>query len=745
MTRRRGVLLVACCLLCCGCSHFAEGRAITAFTRAMTDGDLAELRELTSDQFEQKALRRAEALDDLQVLRLPQEPPSIVEVKDVSASEKHVTVTTAEGGTRLLYRLVQDRTSRRWVVDDIYTRQTKSGVKVTKPITEQMDLLLTIRDFLETWEEDDREAVLAVTTPEFRTALSELPAPWLARLTQQVVSHSERRKSERNHKPQVAIDGDTSVVRLPRTDGTLQLSLKHGDGGWKVDDAAIRTRRAETEIRSVRNRARVIAAGTQFVDAFRLQDREKLKQLSTTTFFANALQDSDLTAAKLPDITLAPTDYEMKATVDHATLLVPTTTNVLKLEFARLADAAAGSEVQYRVKDVSVYGDDEESQVRLSALFTAGKQVTAFNEALLQGRVTSLAGLSTVDFDSRVWSKAEGVPLMLLPLGHAGERLQKIADTEFRGSVTRVRALHASGEATYVLRDADGKLKVDDILLGSGEKQRSVKEGLELSIPILSFAGAMETNQLRDVQRACSRDFNRLVWEQSTEVIRPDASVLRYLTMPIRRIRTQPGRAMVELGKADSGAVVSLIEENAYWVIDEVQLIAGVEPSQQLSLKEDLRHRLATGTHRTARPTALAAAESTSAIEPAAPRQQARKRFNLSLDQPAIATGSPTNEPPVQTVELTSGTQEKNGVDLAVLFAPMEPAAAPTPPPGMVDVPADASPVDPGAFDAPASADSPTAGDAPSLVGTPTTGIVPLNDTTRVADPAMHPILVPRD
>jgi hypothetical protein len=792
MTGRRGILALVVLSIASGCTHFREDRAITAFTDALAAGDLQQLKAVTSAGFEQKALRRSESLDDLQVLRLPEEPPAIVEVEDISDNEKHVSVTEAEGSTNLLYKLVFDKSSNRWVVDDIFTKQQQAGLSVSKPITEQMDLLLTIRDFLQRWEEDDREQVLEITTPEFQTDLKKLPAPWLARLTQQVVGNSERNKSKRHHKPQVAINGKEAVVRLPRTDGTLQLSMLRMNDTWKVDDAAIQARRDESAIRSVRNRARVISAGTQFVEAFRTRDRAELKKVSTAKLFETVLETSDLAAVSIPDIMLAPKDYELRATVDHATMLIPTPTSIVRIELEQ--PAADVEDKQYRVSEVGLYDSAAESEMLLSAFFTATKQAIAFHDALLRSDRKALGRLSSHRFDQYVWSKALGLPIQLLPVGVVGTARTQVSRPDYQGSKTRVTVQHAKGESTFELMNAEGRLVVDDVLVGTTDRKRSLRTSLELAIPILSFATGVRENQVRNLQRICSDDFNRLVWNRAKTVPTVSTPVLSQLTKPIRTMRTQTNRAIVELGTKSSGAIVNLVREHQHWVIDEIDIINGVAPSQQVRLKKTMRAEMIAELKGLKKSTPnLVAAKP---VQPATTPQ--RKRFDLSLNKPAMAApaepSAPTtpHENVIQQVSATrsefdSGVQHatfnrvqdhvpepiQNVAHAAPLpeanpFAALPDATPITPVPGIVTPTTDAKPiataepvqtksqqVDYDALFADIEPTAPAAKPVAVAKAAPTPqrpsdpivsaiqSPVELNDTGRVIDPALQPIRIP--
>jgi hypothetical protein len=757
----------------------------------MVAGDLQELRDVTSAEFEQKALRRSEALDDLQVLHLPEEPPAIVEVKDISETEKQVTVTEAEGegASKLLYKLILDEKAGRWVVDDILTRQQSAGVTVTKPITEQMDLLLTIRDFLEVWDDDDRESVLAITTPDFQEVLQGLPAPWLARITKQVVGEKQASKSQRRHKPQVAIDGETAVVRLPRTDGTLQISMEIHDGDWKVKDAAVLTRREESQIRSVKNRARILDAGTRFVEAYRTNDRVALETLSTSELYGQVLREVNLSSAKIPDIMLAPQDYELKATVDHATILVPTVSSVVKLELARSAE----DETEYRVTDLGLYDSEGRNKLLLSAFFTATKQVKQFQRALARSDRKLLGRLSSRQFDTQVWSLTEGLPIQLLPTGVASGPIVRMAAPESHGSLTHVMVQHERGPATYVLLSTDGRLVVDDVLLGSAERQRSLRKSLELATPILAFATGLETKQITDLQRISSDDFNRKVWARAKQIPAVPSSVLGQLTKSIRTMRTQPSRAIVELGSAKSGAVVNLVSEHQHWVIDDIKIINGVRAEQHVQLKAAMRTQMIADL-KAGRAASPMQQNMASAVEPVQPPAN-RQRFDLARkDAPPRRrtlsnAASPVENPPTAIAQVSGTMNDPSdpGVQHAVMFAPMdspEPIgfegqqtagkSAPTVGmPGLVNPPANAVPMPAASITAaspmppaepmkaestvdldalfanvdppppteptqpPATVKAASQAPAPAAIGVPT------HDAGRVTDPALQPIRIP--
>ena len=64
------------------------------------------------------------------------------------------------------YNLVRDEKSSKWVVDDIILQQKPKDVTANKTITEQMDLLLAVQDFMIAWHTGKPEQVKAVDYAE---------------------------------------------------------------------------------------------------------------------------------------------------------------------------------------------------------------------------------------------------------------------------------------------------------------------------------------------------------------------------------------------------------------------------------------------------------------------------------------------------------------------------------------------------------------------------------------------------
>jgi len=134
-----------------GCSHFMEARAIKQFAEAMQETDYDQFLASTSEEFEKKALREKASVEDFKLLKFPKGKTSIDNVEDISDTEKEVTVSIKGTKRKLRYTLVKNEETDKWVVDDVLIRQKKDGVHVTKSITEQMNLLQSVREFLAAW------------------------------------------------------------------------------------------------------------------------------------------------------------------------------------------------------------------------------------------------------------------------------------------------------------------------------------------------------------------------------------------------------------------------------------------------------------------------------------------------------------------------------------------------------------------------------------------------------------------
>jgi len=584
-----------CAVLLCvdpGCAHFIESRVIEQFSTSLDRGDLDGLKSRVSDKFERKTLRLTESLDDFKILKLPEGKTSIVKVEDVSNHEKRVTVKVGESKRRLLYKLMQDAPSKKWVVDDIYMKQKHKGVTAVKSVTEQMDLLLTVREFLTAWKQGGRADVLRVTTPEFGQRLGELPPIYLAQLTKQVAGE---RSKESKLRPEAQMDQGEAIVRLPRTTGELVISFKLQAGAWKVDDVAVESKGSTEQIPSVSKTALIMTAAIAFLKAYNAHDKGALSRLCTEKF-QEILMPADLSSVRLPAAEGPGDDYRVKNQGGHATFVIPGEQCLVNISLKRHEEEShPDAPPRYLVEEVTIYENEQKGkqEKRLSALFTAHAMMQLFAEALSGRNLPMLRRLATPDFNQRVWQRLDETSLDELSLFGLGNAAPNVSAVEYRGAVTRMTVTEGPLTLTYVLRNWNGKLRVDDVLLPATKRPRSLKTTLELMIPIRNFASGIRLSQIAVLERNSSSDLNRLVWKQTEEVPHLGVTVLNHLRAPLTSVKLGTDKTTVKLGDERSGAHVELVKEHDRWVVDDVLLIAGLEPLQRRELKKTLRIELA--------------------------------------------------------------------------------------------------------------------------------------------------------
>ncbi|MBM4074747.1 MAG: hypothetical protein FJ267_03800, partial [Planctomycetes bacterium] len=302
-----------------GCSHWMESRAINVFAKNLESADLDGLKAHSSDDFQQRALRTTDAMEDLKILRIPDGKTTVVEVEDLNDSKKRVTVEIGdtkkmkgkskknESKKEVFYELTKDDHGR-WVVDDIYLKQKKKGVVAYKSVTEQMDLLLTVREFLDAWGTGSRDDVLNTTTPTLRESLEQLPPTYLVNLTRRVASGRPKGSS---YKPVAQMDEKIAIVRLPRLSGECVITMELIESAWKVADIGIESK-DDDQVTSMHKLSRAVNGCTAFLDAYRRGDKVDLSDKTSPEFYQGSLAVGELSQVVLPDPQLSEHELQVK-------------------------------------------------------------------------------------------------------------------------------------------------------------------------------------------------------------------------------------------------------------------------------------------------------------------------------------------------------------------------------------------------------------------------------------------------
>lgn len=593
ITHGRLLVVIGCACVLAGCANLVETRAITAFTQALQEQDAAKVKDVASDRFEQKALRLSESIDDFAVLRLPKGEIKIVSTEDVSENEKRVTVEVGESKQRIKYRLLREAESRKWVVDDVHIRQKKGNLVSTKSVSELMDLITTVREFLNAWDSGVKSNMIALSTPELGKILNDLPREYVAKLAKQTIGD---RANEGKIRPEAQIDDEAAVVRLPRKAGQMLISFHKTDGQWLIHDIAVESRgdkESNPSIPSVRQLATALRSVSTFLDAYQAGDKEKLKTVCKSGFFNGCIEPSDLSMVKLLSAEQAAVaDYQIKLESGLVNFVVTGPEDVIKLSLVRVDGEDSKTPIQYLVEEVALYDLADKQEKRLSALFMSHGLTEVFAEALSQRKLDLLLLLSSSDFKRRVWSRIDERALMQLPMQEVEAAQPRIVSTVFMGAVTEITVRQGSRVVTYVMHDRGGKLYVDDVMLPTVGRPNSLKLTLDVMISAQKFANSLAEQDLKGLQRSSSRELNRSVWHVSERIPSIGLNPLQNIGQPLITMEVADEKAVVGLGDDRFGARLLMVKEGEQFVVDDVLLISGVEASQRVAMRDAMRLEL---------------------------------------------------------------------------------------------------------------------------------------------------------
>jgi len=587
-----GTLLLA---LVTGCASLVETKAIEQFSKAIENNDLKMLKHHTTMNFSKTALRNKSSMDDLKILKIPTGETTIVEIKDISPNHKKVVAEVGENKKKLLYELKKVNKTGEWVVDDLYIKQKQKNLTVMKSVTEQMDLLLTVREFVTAWETGNRDDILATTDGEFKATLEELHPAFLAKLSKKVAGEAHSSKKQR---PDAQLDKDIAIIRLPRRSGQMIISMKLKAGQWKATDVAVESKQNGDHVKSAQKQAKMLLAISNFLDAYNQNNKEDLKKYTADQFYRGSLDFGDLTLAALPQSQAAAADYELKIEGNLANFVTHNQGQMVNLTLVKIESDEIDVPEKYLVEEVTLFQDQGKQQITLTSLFSSRAITMLFSDALAKRDMKILDFSSTPDFSTRVWKKVEPNLVTQLPLNELTGPGFKILDIKFNGAVTKVFARQGNLPLTYILREHLGHLLVDDIELDLKGRPASVKATLELMVQVQNYAYYMHDQNIRNLQRYSSRDFNELVWRQVDQVPKTAYQTPELLMTDLSslEINENEGYARIQLGNKDRGATVRLIKQHGQYVIDDIMVNSDNVASSHVSMKKELRLVMASTT-----------------------------------------------------------------------------------------------------------------------------------------------------
>jgi hypothetical protein len=572
-----------------GCANLVESRTIAAFSEALQEEDVDSLRDVTSSRFEEKSLRHEDSVKDFSVLRIPKGDVEIVDVDVINDNEKRVTGQIGNSKSRRLrYRLVRDKKSGKWVVDDVYIKKQKNGVESTRAVSELMDLITTVREFIDAWDTGSRSDILRMADPEFGTLLGSLPDEYLMRLAKQAIGD----RADSKVRPEAQMDEDVALVKLPGKSGQMIISFTKIRDQWLISDLAVESRKDKDHISSVKQMATVLQSASVFLNSYSAGDKKTLKTVTVESFFAHSLEPAILSTVQLPTASQAAATYQVKLQSGFADFMVATENELVKLSLSRIEGEDSTSQTKYLVDDVTIYEIDGNQEKRLSALFLSHAMVEIFAEALSLRELKTVEMMSTPEFRQRVWQRVDEPLMMQLPMPEIENAKPKILTTVFMGAVTEVTVRQGSRALVYVLQDRDGELLVNDVLLPVSGRSNSLCKTLETMVPVVQFGNSLSQRNIGALQQLSSRDLNRKVWHRAKQLPSIGLKLHEHFVVALTSLDMNEDLAIVGLGDDQYGARVRLVREGERFVVDDVQLIAGSEVRQRIDLKEAMQFEI---------------------------------------------------------------------------------------------------------------------------------------------------------
>ena len=584
-----------------GCGHLVESRAISAFASALESNDAVALKSTTTEGFEEKALRRDQAVQTMKVnLDLPTADLKIAKVVDESETVKRVQVDVGETKRKVWYRLKKESNGA-WAVDDVFLdkRELANGQSVAA----RLDLILSLESFLEAWSGGQEEALRGATTPELNDLLFAMPASERQRMMSRLGGETV---SQNHLRPDLILREDTAECRLSRTASDITVKFEKQDGKWLAADLALDSRKPGEDITSVRSMMRATLAALEFQNAFAARDKEALKAISSKRFFEGSLMAADLSIVTLPTLDQDPDGPEVTVDGNSASYLLQTPKEVIR--FGLMLDPGSKADSpEFRVDDVTLYELESNQNKRLSALFTAHAVMLLFHDALQNRNLKELELNASHDFNSRVWKQISSPELLSrLPLDRIPNEPVEVVTALFQGPVTSITLMAGNQPLTYILRDEQGKVLVDDLQVPTVGQPESFKTTCMALIPAQKMADALLVSRMDALRGEASRDFNRMVWNQLAAVPELPIEMATHFKPQANVVAVEAEKAVVFFGDDQFGAKVQLVRESDEFRVNDVEFVSGPEAGQRLQLKRLLRAQIQSGQLSPAPKTALA-------------------------------------------------------------------------------------------------------------------------------------------
>ncbi len=486
-----------------GCANFHEKRTVNAFQEGLEAGDIVALREKSTSRFHELALRHPESGESLEQLKIPDGEFEVLHVEDVSETERKVTIGFGEDAKRKIqYHLVRNEESKKWEVDDIYLRQRSGNKSITMPVTDQMDVLLSSREFYEAWMGTDRQRALDQCGNDLSGQLAKLPPHVLSETISGMMGKSNPGGAFR---PEVLISGDRAAVKINRPHGKLMLSMEKSGADWTVKDLGLETSEKEDDVPSLLKTSQIMNESLAFLDAWQRNDKQSLKELTNEKFYTAGLAPANLADLTLPDSMAINGNVDVKIVDNSSDVIISGTDQTIRMTIAEVDTD------KYKITDVTLYDRHQDQTLSLTAALTARPAATLFVEALRTRDRKMLQYSSTRNFHEKVWNRASESTLSVVPMPFSDFKSAQIRETQFLGNVTHIHMQSESDRFTVVLHDQGGRVVVDDVLVRPSaadvSENKSLKDHLTAVVPVYELAAAIHHDHVDSTIRLVTDDF----------------------------------------------------------------------------------------------------------------------------------------------------------------------------------------------------------------------------------------------
>ena len=558
-----------------------EDRVITDFVAALDEENIPALRRVVSTDFERKALRSDDVLRDLEIVKLPSGELEILKIDEATDGQRNVIVSDVSGD-KYKFELLRDTETQHWAVNDVLVRQQKKWKKVrstvTWPTSQVLDLVFSVREYLDAWASAERDLILAKSSPALASSLGSVPPSWLPVITHGI---SDNYDSSFARKPEAQLNDKSAVVRMPVQGGFLLVSALQVDNRWLVDDIEIHSRGNSGHPGSVKRQADAVGSLGRFLTGFSTGDKEALQANATSKFYDGTLQFADLSLVSLPSPEKAPSELSIRSFSGRVTIIMPTEREFIRFDLVD-PDRAAEKHVargdvprQFQVDDVVLNDRSRRNERTLGSIFTAPARASLFIAALQSRDVEMLKQLSTREFNDSVWDRVPAEMVSRLTLPSNQFQKMKLEGSDVRGNRTDLTfRTNDGGIIKCRMIEQIGRLLVDDIQFPNSDNQvTSLRVQSTLQIPIVEFTAAWRANNLQLLKSTCSTAFGRMALNHFATFPADTVHLADRLDTALRSTRVTKERATVSMGLASSDtAVVHLVQEHDQWVIDDISI-----------------------------------------------------------------------------------------------------------------------------------------------------------------------------